>query len=330
MSRSINMAIAPEVAEAIDTGRGVVGLETAVLTQGLPKSACPLPVPPHDLDNRPLEWNDQQPVHLQTMRLMNEIIRDGGGIPAMTAVINGVLHIGLSDENLLALADNQEAGKVAVTDLAPAMTQQRTAGTTVSATLALLRMASSQLGRPISVMATGGIGGVHRGWTERLDVSADLNALSRFQCCVVCAGPKAILDVEATRELLETLAVPIIGYKTNQLPRFLAAGTDAACVTQCLENASEIAQVCQQHADLVPGSGSVLVVNEPPEAIRLNTDDLESLCAAAENATESHTGPARTPHLLAELHGKTQGRSLAANISVLVANAQLAVRIATA
>ncbi|MDG2054297.1 MAG: pseudouridine-5'-phosphate glycosidase [Phycisphaerales bacterium] len=328
MSSAIN--IAPEITQAVQDGCGIVGLETAVLTKGLPKTPCHLPQPPHDLDGVALPWHEDEPGHLQTLGLIKKVVVESGCVPAITAVIDGVVHVGLNDDQLRALAENDDAGKVAVTDLAPAIAQKRTAGTTVSGTLAALAMASKELDCCIDVMATGGIGGVHRGWAQQLDVSADLTALSKFRGCVVCAGPKSILDVEATRELLETLCVPIIGYQTHRLPRFLAAGTDAAFVSQRLDQVNEIADVYRLHCEVVPGSGSMLVVNDPPEATRLAASDLEALCQEAEAATDSGAGPARTPSLLAELHGNTQGRSLTANISVLIANAQLAGRIASA
>jgi len=326
MSRYID--IAPEIERAVRDSRGVVSLETAVLTQGLPSVACSLPLPPHDLDGVPLPWDDQQPVHLQVLSLIKQTVTDHGCVPAITAVINGKVHFGLTDEQLNTLGKTDHAGKVAITDLALAMAKRQTAGTTVSGTLAAMTMASEELGCGLEIMATGGIGGVHRGWTQRPDISADLTALSRFSGCVVCAGPKSILDVEATREILETLGVPVIGYQTDCLPRFLAIGTHAAPVTQRVETIDEITEAYRLHRTVVPGSGSVLVANEPPEATRLNPNDLESLCQEAESVTASDTGPARTPTLLAQLHGSTGGRSLTANISVLVANAELAARIA--
>ncbi len=313
--------IHPEVQQAIDLGRPVVALETAVTTTGLPRQPLKRPA------GRPDGWRDDQPMNVEMGLLMQRIVRDWGAMPATVAVIDGTLHIGLEDEQLEHLALNVHE-KVSVSGLAAVMADGCSAGTTVSATLAACRVTSS----PIRVFATGGIGGVHLNWTQLPDVSADLREMAVTPTCVVCAGAKSILDVPATLEALEALGVPVLGYATDVMPQFQSLGSDALSVPRRTDTVAHVAKTCQLQWNALGRSSGVLLANPIPQTYAVREDELTAATQRAEREANDAGigGAARTPHLLTEVARLTDGRSLHANIALLENNAALAGELAVA
>jgi pseudouridine-5'-phosphate glycosidase len=315
--------IDPEVRRALDDGRPVVALESAVLTCGLPRE--PLGRRPADLpDDHP--WDPDGPINLQTARLLEHCVRERGAVPATIAVREGVACVGLDEDRLAALSTDPSAGKAAVGDLARSISARITAGTTVSATLHLCRLIAP---RPIRVFATGGIGGIHRAWTSRPDVSADLVVLGRTPVCTVCSGGKSVLDVPATLEALEALGVPVLGYRTPAFPRFDCPAAPDLRI-DAVETAREIAGICQRHWDDLGARSAVLVAQEVPRELALDPREVESIIDAAERdaVRDGISGRERTPFLLRRLALATETRSLDANIALLARNAALAADVA--
>ena len=298
------LQLAPEVADALAARRPVVALETSVVAQGLP--------PPANLD---------------AARRSAAAVRRRGALPAFVAVLGGRLRMGLSDEELRRLADPARApAKAGVRDLGPLLAAGRDAGTTVSATCAAAALAG------VRVFATGGIGGVHRllpgDAGAARDVSSDLVELSRSPVCVVSAGPKAILDLPATAELLETLGVPVIGYRTSELPAFYAARSGVA-LEHRVAGAAEAAAVLRAHWGLGRREGVLLCVPPPaPLPVERVEAALEAALTAA-RATGVH-GKAASPFLLAAIDRATSGESRAANLALLEENAAVAADVAVA
>jgi pseudouridylate synthase len=244
-------------------------------------------------------------------------VREGGATPATVGVLDGEVVVGLSEAELARF--DAGARKAGPRDLAAAAVQGAVGATTVGGTLAVCRAAG------IRFMATGGLGGVHRGWPTPPDVSADLDALARTEALVVSSGVKSLLDVPATAELLETLGVPVLGFRTDELPLFYAAHGGPA-VSARVESAAEAARVAAVHWRL--GGGGLLLGRPPDESL----DDVEPLIAEALAAAEREgvRGQAVTPFVLAYLHRESGGRTLAANRDLVVGNARLAGEIAAA
>lgn len=315
-----------EVTESLRRGGAVVALESAVVTHGLPRE--PLGRSPR-YDVGP--WNSTGPVNLETARAVQRAVRAAGAVPATIAIIEGVLRIGLSDDELRELAGDCDAMKASTRDLAFAVATGATAGTTVSATLHACAVCPDG---PIRVMATGGIGGVHRDWSILPDVSTDLVQLARSQVCVVCSGFKSILDLAATGQAIETLSIPILGYRTDVLPRFYCQGTADPSVpgTRRVDDAGAIADLCRAHWQDLAAKSAVIVANPVPADVAMTTHDVERAVAQAERqaASAGISGAARTPFLLAAIAQLTGGRSLDANIALLVNNAALAAEVAVA
>ena len=316
------VVIHPEVEEALFAGKPVVALESAVLTTGLPREARDL-----SASLNLLQWNDLQPVNLELARQMMRIIREGGGVPAMVGVLEGVLFVGLEEDQVERLALDEGAGKASVANLASVMADGSTAGTTVSATLVGCMMPEQG---PIRVFATGGIGGVHRGWADRPDISADMLQIAKSPVCVVCAGAKSILDLSATLEGLETLGIPVVGYQCDWLPQFYGTGEGGLGLSQRVDAVEKLEEICQNHWEVLGFSGGIVAVS--PVAGEYALDDIcmnEALKQAEEEADRRGiSGPARTPFMLGELARLTEGRSLIANIALLLNNAKLATRLA--
>jgi pseudouridine-5'-phosphate glycosidase len=318
-----SVIVHPEVEQALREGRAVVALESAVITHGLPRA--PMPNPPGD----PARWDASAPLHVEAARAVQRAVRDGGAVPAMIAVIDGELRIGLDDEALERLAAEDRPVKASVVNLAYAMDARAIAGTTVSATIAacgLLELGS------IRVFATGGIGGVHAGWNERPDVSADLRQLAVSRVCVVCAGAKSILDVPATVEALEALGVPIVGFGTEAFPLFYARDDRDLRVAQRVDDPAAVASLCRVHWQILRRESGVLVANPIPKNDALGDDELRRAVGRANRIADDAgiAGPDRTPFLLTELARLTDGRSLRANVALLLNNARLAAAIAVA
>jgi pseudouridylate synthase len=291
-----------DVADALRTGRPVVALESTLIAHGLP-------------------W----PVNLETARAAEQAVRDEGAVPATIAVWQGRPTIGLGTAEVEALARGKgtTVRKASRRDLAAAVVQRATAATTVSATMALAH------GAGIRVFATGGIGGVHpaHGGGQAFDISADLLELARTPMAVVCAGAKSILDLAATLEVLETLAVPVVGIGTDDFPAFYLRSSGRP-VSARVETAEEAAALVTTHWQL-GGAGVVLALPLPDEQA-VNPAVLQTALHAAEEQARARQigGPALTPFLLARLAELTQGETLRANQALIVANARFAARVA--
>jgi len=297
-----NLMAAPtlsaEVADALTGGQPVVALESTLIAHGLPR-----------------------PVNLETARAVEAAVRAGGAVPATIAVWHGEATVGLSDPQLRELAGSADVFKVSRRDLGAAIALKRLAATTVSATMALAHTAG------IRVFATGGIGGAHRG--DEFDVSADLTELARTPVLVVCAGAKSILDLPRTLEILETLGVPVLGYRTDEFPAFTVASSDLP-VSCRVESAAEAAAVFRAHVES-GGAGAVLAQRCPPD-VSVPADEFEGWLATAEAAARATgvTGARLTPFLLVKLAELSGGRTLAANRALVIANARLAAEVAAA
>jgi pseudouridine-5'-phosphate glycosidase len=299
---SQHLTASEEVRGALDSGRPVLALESTIITHGMP-------------------W----PRNLETARSAEAAVRNAGAVPATMAIIDGVARIGLTDSELerLARADGEMA-KCSRRDLAVLLSTGATAGTTVAATMMLAHQAG------IRVFATGGIGGVHRGAENTLDISADLQELGRTPVAVVCAGPKSILDISLTLEYLETHGVPVLGYRTHTLPEFYTAG-GGFLVDRRLDSVEEIARVIRLQDELGLEQGMV-VANPPPKEKAMDPDVLRRVIQRAiENATKSGvTGKDVTPYLLQQVEQLTEGASLDANVALMLNNARLGAEIAVA
>jgi pseudouridine-5'-phosphate glycosidase len=304
----VTLDVLPAVRTALDRGAPVVALESSVLAQGLPV-----------------------PANREAAQRMVAAVTTAGAIPAITAVSRGRPTVGLNGADLERFLCRDGVRKVSSRDLGVAMAQMADGATTVAATLALSRIAG------ISVFATGGIGGVHRRSRRELerspqvrDESADLLELSRSRVVVVCAGAKSILDLEATWERLETLGIPVVGYRTSELPGFFTAETGIALPVRC-DTAAEIAAIARNHWALGKGE-SVLVVQAPPARHAMSGADMERAVAEAiaEAEEKAVEGPAMTPFLLGAVSRLTKGRSLDVNLALLENNARLAAEIACA
>lgn len=293
--------LSPAVSEALAAGRPVVALESTIISHGLPR-----------------------PDNLAAARSFEALLADAGVTPATIAVVDGVPKAGLSDADLERVALDDSVIKVSSRDLALAVAGKRTAGTTVAATSALAARAG------IRVFATGGLGGVHRGFADSLDESADLTALSRTRITVISAGVKSILDIPATLERLETLGVAVVGYRTNRFPAFYLtdSGQD---LDWRLDSPEEIAAVMAAR-DRLGDTSALLVANPLPSARQLDpaTHDRVLAEALAAAAAEDIRGKAVTPYLLSHMQRATQGASVAVNLDVARGNITLGGQIATA
>jgi pseudouridine-5'-phosphate glycosidase len=287
------MRVSDEVRGALASGGAVVALETTLVAHGFP---------PGD--------------GVAVGREAEQRVREAGATPATIGILEGSVRIGLSEAELDRFTG--EARKVGPRDLAACVVDRAVGATTVGGTLAACRVAG------IGFVATGGIGGVHRG--ARLDVSADLGELARTEALVVCSGVKSLLDVPATMELLETLGVPVLGFRTDELPLFYTA-RGGPPVPARVESAEQAAQVARTHWGL--GRHSALVVARPPDE---GLDDIEPLIAQALAEAENRgvAGQAVTPFVLSFLHEASDGRTLRANRDLVLANAQLAAEVAVA
>ena len=291
--------LSPAVAEALQFGRAVVALESTIITHGMP-------------------W----PKNLDMAREVEAIIREEGAEPATIAVIDGKLHVGLTDAQLEALAQTQGALKLSRADLAYAVAAGRTGSTTVAATMIAARLAG------IEVFATGGIGGVHKGAETSFDISADLDELSQTRVIVVSAGAKAILDLKKTFEVLETKGVPVVGYSVDELPAFWSRRSGIATPIR-MDSADEIAEF-QRVREKLDIHGGMLIANPLPEELEIDSATIGGWieAALADADAKGVSGKATTPFLLQKIFELSDGRSLATNIDLVRSNARLAARIA--
>ena len=299
MKLSDYLDIHPDVENAIKNSEPVVALESTIISHGMP-----------------------YPKNVETALMVEETVRLHKAVPATIAIINGKLKVGLTHDEIEYLATNEEVKKVSRRDLPITVAQKLSGSTTVASTMIIASLAK------IAIFATGGIGGVHRGAENTMDISADLEELANTNVCVVCAGAKAILDLGLTLEYLETKGVPVIGYKTSELPAFYSSesGFD---VDYKIDSAQEIAERLKTKWDLSL-DGGVLVTNPIPVAFELETgvmnDAINQAIIEADNNKIS--GKKITPYLLSKVNEITQGKSLEANIKLIQNNADLAAKIA--
>ncbi len=295
------ITVQSEVASALASDRPVVALESTIITHGMP-----------------------HPENLETALKVEATVRDTGAVPATIAVLDGVLRIGLSGEELERLSLANDVAKLSRADLAFCIARGGTGSTTVAATMVAAHMAG------IGTFATGGIGGVHRGAELDFDISADLEELGRTNVVVVCAGPKAILDLPKTLEVLETKGVPVIGYGTDDLPAFWSRSSGLAAPLR-LDTPSEIARFAAIRRQM-GGHGGVLVANPVPESHAISSAIVDGWIDAALEAARRQgvAGKDATPFLLQHIADASGGQSLATNIALITANARLAAEIAIA
>jgi pseudouridylate synthase len=296
------LAVSDEVRSALAGRRPVVALESSLISQGLPV--------PHNLE---------------TAIAAEAAIRESGAVPATTALDDGRLIVGADAALLERLADpRRDIAKAASRDIGPLLAAGRLASTTVSATMRAAHLAG------IAVFATGGIGGVHRGASDSFDVSSDIDELAATPVAVVCAGAKSILDLPATLELLETRRVPVVGFGTDALPAFYSTSSGLR-LPHRVDSPEAAAATIAAHRS-IRGAGGILVVQPPPADLALELTEVDAWIreALADAERSGITGGAVTPHLLGRLAQASGGRTLQVNIGLIVANARLAGRVASA
>ncbi len=298
----IELDFTDEVRAALSSGAAVVALESTIIAHGMP-----------------------YPGNVRTAREVEQIVRDGGAVPATIAILDGRVKIGLSSDDLEYLGrEGRNIRKVSVRDLPYVVARKLDGATTVASTMRLAAMAG------IHVFATGGIGGVHRGAEKTFDISADMPEFAESNVAVVTAGAKAILDLALTLETLETLGVPVVGYGTDEFPAFFSRHSGHAVPMRC-DTAAELAALmhAKWQMDL---KGGVVVANPIPQEAEIAAGEIAPIIAAAVKAADEKgiAGKELTPFLLAEIAGVTQGRSLAANIALAKNNARVGAAIAVA
>jgi pseudouridine-5'-phosphate glycosidase len=287
-----------EVSAARSAGKPIVALESTIISHGLPR-----------------------PKNLEVAREVEEIVRSAGAVPATIALIDGVIHVGLEEDQLIRIATDDSVVKASTRDLAIIEMTKQSAATTVAATAHIAKLAG------VDVFATGGLGGVHRG--HSYDESADLTAISELEIIIVCAGVKSILDVAGTLERLETYSVPVLGYKTNKFPGFYL--TDSGFeIEHRVDSPAEIASIWKNRGDLKTNDRAIVVTNPVANQMNpaLHDEILNSGLAAA--AANHIVGKAVTPFLLEHFHTASKGESLRVNIDIIKSNSRLAAEIAVA
>lgn len=295
------LTLAPDVAAALTDNRPVVALESTIITHGMP-------------------W----PQNLEMARQVEDTVRQAGATPATIAVMGGRIRVGLTEDGLgdLAQTPPDQVMKLSRADLAVCLANGRTGATTVAATMICAHLAG------IRVFATGGIGGVHRGAEHSFDISADLQELARTPVTVVAAGAKAILDLPKTWEVLETLGVPVIAYRQDELPAFWSRRSGIPAPLR-MDSPAEIAAAAAMRARLGLAGGQLVANPIPAEAEITQSEILPVILAALDEAeTRGVAAKAVTPFLLQRVFELTEGRSLAANIALVLNNARLAAQIA--
>lgn len=294
------MIISSEVKKALKLGRPVIALESTITTHGMP-----------------------YPENYKCALMVEDVIRKENCVPATIAIIDGEIYVGLSKDQLLKLAKNKNSKKVSRRDLPIIMEEKLCGGTTVSATMIIASLAG------IKIFATGGIGGVHRGASDTFDISTDLEELKSTSVCVVCAGPKAILDLNKTMEVLETNGVPVISYKSDYLPAFYTNKTDLR-VDMNAKNPKVISNVLRNKWDKLKLNGGVLVCNPVDDKYSLDSKYIGKLIdKAIKQMNKKHIiGKDQTPFLLSKIKELSNGVSLDTNIKLVLSNAKLASQIA--
>lgn len=300
--RNPYLHVTPEIADALSSSLPVVALESTIISHGMP-----------------------YPRNVETALAAEQTVRDQGALPATIAILNGKLRVGLAPDEIDKLGrQGTEATKTSRRDIALVIANNEDGATTVAATLIIASMAG------ISTFATGGIGGVHRGVEETLDISADLDELARTNIAVVCSGVKSVLDIPRTLEYLETRGVPVAGYKTSSMPAFYTRDS-GYWLDHRFDSPGQVAAA--MHAKWNIGlEGGVIVANPVPAEYALNETEIATVIdrAVDEMNRRGIAGKQTTPFLLAEIAAHTAGRSLDTNIQLLLNNARLAARIAVA
>jgi len=293
------LSITPEVEEAIKQGKPVVALESTILSHGMP-----------------------YPENVEFAHKVEEVVRSEGAIPATLAIMDGKLKVGLNEDELMIMCKAENVAKASRRDVAVYLATKQTAATTVATTMLIASLAG------IRVFATGGIGGVHRGAQETMDISADLQEFANTGVCVVSAGCKSILDIGLTLEYLETFGVPVLGYKTSEFPAFFS-DTSGYGVDYKLESAEEAAKIIKTKWDLGL-KGGALVCNPIPHEYSMDHEVIDkAIDKAQEMAKEKGVkGKATTPFLLATIKELTGGESFASNLQLAYNNARVASKIA--
>ena len=298
MEKAIKLSA--EVASALKAGKPVVALESTIISHGLPR-----------------------PSNLEVALECERIVRDAGAVPATIALLDGKILVGLEGPELEAIANRDDISKASIRDLAIIVAQGKSAATTVAATAHIAALAG------IHVFATGGLGGVHRGANESFDESADLTALANVDMTMICAGVKSILDVPATLERLETLAISLVGYKTTAFPGFYL--TDSGFTLEHrVDSPEEIAAIIKARKEVGTLSKALVVANPVVKEMNKALHD-EILKSGLEKAEKQGvTGKAVTPFLLEHFHTTSKGESLAINTEIIKANCLLGAQIAVA
>jgi pseudouridine-5'-phosphate glycosidase len=296
----VSIQYSKEVAASLKSGAPIVALESTIISHGLPR-----------------------PSNLAVAQEVEEIVRAHGATPATIAILDGVVHIGLEPDQLDEIANRDDISKASIRDLAMISALGLSAATTVAATSHIASLAG------ITVFATGGLGGVHRGASESFDESADLGALGKLDIAIVCAGVKSILDVGATLERLESLSIGLVGYKTNAFPGFYL--TDSGFTLEHrVDSASEIASIIKARRELKTDSTSLVIANPVKEEMDRNRHDAILASGLAGASAQGITGKDVTPFLLEHFHTASHGESLKVNIEIIKSNSALAADIAVA
>jgi pseudouridine-5'-phosphate glycosidase len=296
----VSIQYSKEVAASLKSGAPIVALESTIISHGLPR-----------------------PSNLAVAQEVEEIVRAHGATPATIAILNGVIHIGLESDQLQEIANRDDISKASIRDLAIIGSGGLSAATTVAATSHIARLAG------ISVFATGGLGGVHRGANETFDESADLGALGKLDITIVCAGVKSILDVGATLERLESLSIGLVGYQTNSFPGFYL--TDSGFTLEHrVDSAEQIAAIIKARRELKTDLTSLIIAN--PVKVEMDRDRHDSILASglASASTQGIIGKDVTPFLLEHFHTASKGESLKVNIEIIKSNSALAADVAVA
>lgn len=293
------LSITEEVQKALEDNKPVVALESTIISHGMP-----------------------YPQNVEMAKEVEQIVRDNGAVPATIAIIDGKIKIGLNDEELEILAKTEGVAKVSRRDMAQVVATKQLGATTVASTMICAEMAG------IRFFVTGGIGGVHRGVGETMDISADLDELAQTNVVVICAGAKSILDLDKTMEYLETKGVPVIGYRTDELPAFFTRESGIK-LNATSETAEEIAEIARVKYDLNL-DGGIVVANPIPEKDAMDRDYIDGVISEAvrEAQEKGIHGKDSTPFLLGKVVESTEGKSLETNISLVKNNAEVGTRIA--
>ncbi len=295
------LAVAPEVREALAEGRPVVALESTIISHGMP-----------------------YPHNVAMAREVEQIVRDGGAVPATIAILHGRLTVGLSDDELEMFGRDNAIRKVSVRDIPHVVATGVHGATTVASTMRIAGLAG------IRIFVTGGLGGVHQGAESSMDVSADLTELSRTQVAVISAGVKSILDIGRTLEVLETLGVPVVGYDTDEFPSFFSRSSGIP-VPMRVDTPQEAARLIRASLDLGLGNG-ISIANPVPEQDEMAREEIDAVIvqALADCDAQGITGKDITPYLLGRIIELSDGKSLETNLALVRHNARVGTAIAVA